>query len=58
MATNAIFHTLLDMADVKTEYLDVNLSLVSDHFKISKRMYLNDHDEPIFFYNANLKKRR
>lgn len=33
-----------------------DLSLLSPLFKVRKRMYLDDHDEPIFFYNANLKR--
>lgn len=56
VTTNTIFHTLLDMASVKTCYLQENLSLVSPAFRISKRMYLDDHDEPIHYYKANLKK--
>lgn len=56
VATNAIFHTLLDIASIKTSYLKQDLSLVNPSFKIAKRMYLGDHDNPVFFYNANLKK--
>ncbi|MBK5721677.1 phosphoethanolamine transferase [Dysgonomonas sp. Marseille-P4677] len=56
VATNAAFHTILDMAHIYSNYFDTDLSLVSKNFKIKKRMYLNDHDEPIFFYNAGLKK--
>ncbi|NDV96846.1 DUF1705 domain-containing protein [Dysgonomonas sp. 521] len=56
VATNAMFHTLLDIASIKTSYLKEDLSLVNPSFKIAKRMYLGDHDNPVFFYNANLKK--
>jgi len=56
VATNAIFHTLIDIASVNTDYLDKDLSLADVHFKTTKRMYLNDHDKPVFFYNANLKR--
>jgi len=56
VSTNAVFHTVLDMAQIGTEYLNTNLSLVSPQFKQEKRMYLNDHDKPILFYNAGLKK--
>lgn len=56
VATNAIFHTMLDIADIRTSYLNDSLSLTSPMFNISKRMYLDDHDKPIFFYKANLKK--
>jgi glucan phosphoethanolaminetransferase (alkaline phosphatase superfamily) len=56
IATNSIFHTLLDIASINTSYLNQDLSLVNPSFKIAKRMYLGDHDNPVFFYNANLKK--
>lgn len=56
VATNAAFHTLLDAASITTPYLDTDLSLVAPKFKTVKRMYLNDHDKPIFFYHAGLKK--
>ena len=55
VATNAVFHTLLDVAFIQTPYLRSDLSLVSPHFQPRQRMYLNDHDKPIFFYNAGLK---
>ncbi len=56
VATNAAFHTVLDMANIETSYLDADLSLVDKRFKTTKRMYLSDHDNPISFYNAGLKK--
>lgn len=56
VATDAVFHTLLDMASINTKIRNTDLSLVNPDFKITKRMYLNDHDKPIFFYNAGLKK--
>lgn len=56
IATNAVFHTLLDIASIRTEHLIPELSLVDTLFQTDKRMYLNDHDKPIFFYHANLKK--
>lgn len=56
VSTNAAFHTVLDMAHIETDYLDSDLSLVDMKFKIAKRMYLSDHDNPIPFYNAGLRK--
>lgn len=56
VATNAAFHTLLDMAAIRTPYLQPGLSLVNPGFKITERMYLTDHDKPIPFYKAGLKK--
>lgn len=55
IATNSIFHTLLDMARITTNYLDVDLSLVNKELKAKKRMYLGDHDEPVPYLNAGLK---
>lgn len=56
IATNAISHTLLDVADIKTPYLDSTLSLVNAGFKRQPRMYLDDHDKPINYYLVGLKK--
>lgn len=56
VATNAAFHTMLDIASIQTPWLNTGLSLVSPDFKISRRMYLTDHDKPIFWYNSGLKK--
>lgn len=56
VATDAVFHTLLDLAAIQTPYLHPDLSLVNPTFKTAKRMYLNDHDKPIFFYKAGIKK--
>lgn len=56
VASNAVFHTVLDMANIKTEYQNPDLSLLNPDFKVATRMYLDDHDDPIPFYNAGLKK--
>lgn len=56
VSTNAVFHTLLDMASIHMPYFQSEFSLVNPDFKINRRMYLNDHDKPVFFYNAGLKK--
>ena len=56
VATNTMFHTLLDIANIETGYMDSDLSLVDERFKVAKRMYLNDHDKLILFYNAGLRK--
>ncbi|MBB4035194.1 glucan phosphoethanolaminetransferase (alkaline phosphatase superfamily) [Dysgonomonas hofstadii] len=56
VATNVVFHTLLDMAHIDTEYLNKERSLVNPELKVTTRMYLTDHDKPIPFYNAGLKK--
>lgn len=56
VSTNSVFHTMLDMADIKTNYFDTDLSLLRDAFKPQRRMYLDDHDDPVCFYELNLKK--
>lgn len=56
IASNVVFHTLLDIASIETEYLDRDLSLVNPDFEVQTRMYLDDHDEPISFFELNLKK--
>ncbi len=55
VATNAVFHTLLDAAHISSPYLNKNLSLLSDQFKIQTRLYLNDHDKAVPFDKMNLK---
>ena len=55
VSTNAAFHTLLDMASIRTPYLNQARSLVNPNFAIEKRMYLNDYDQPVFYYNSGLK---
>lgn len=56
VATNALFHTMLDMSGIETSYKDSTLSLLSLAFKIRERMYLDNLDNPVFYYNMNLKK--
>jgi len=55
VTTNVVFHTILDMANIDTEYLNKERSLVDPDLKTTMRMYLTDHDKPIPFYNAGLK---
>ena len=39
-----VFHTLGDLANIKSEYLRRDLSVCSDSIKIEPRRYLTDHD--------------
>ena len=55
VSSNVVFHTILDMANISTEYLNKERSLVSQLLETTTRMYLTDHDKPIPFYNAGLK---
>lgn len=56
VASNSVFHTVLDMAGITTNNSYHHLSVVSNQFKEEKRMYLDDHYNPIPYYNAGLKK--
>ena len=44
-STNAVFHTLLDVAGVRTRYRQETKSLVNRAFKAGQRYYLNDRYE-------------
>lgn len=55
VATNVIFHSFLDMAGIDVNVLNYNLSLMNDKFRLNERMYLDDHYNPISYYNAGLK---
>lgn len=56
VSTNHIFHTLLNLAEIKTSHFEPDLSLVNPVFKRQSRMYLGDHDNPINYYEVGLKK--
>lgn len=56
VSTNSVFHTMLDIASVKTDQADSTLALTNKGFVIRDRMYLGDHDEPVPFWKIGLKK--
>ena len=56
VASNVVFHTFLDIADVQTTYKQAELSLVNSQFTVTARMYLGDHDNPVPYYQMSLKK--
>lgn len=56
VSTNVAFHTMLDIASINTSYLNRERSLINPDFKTERRMYLNDYDQPVFYYNSGLKK--
>lgn len=47
ISSNTVFHTMLDIASIKTDYLIQSLSLCSEKFKRGPRVYLDDHDSEI-----------
>lgn len=56
VSTNSVFHTMLDVAGIKTDVSDETYALSSDSFSVRDRMYLGDHDNPIPFWRLGLKK--
>lgn len=56
VSSNSVFHTILDIAGITTAVSDVSLALTNLAFTIRDRMYLDDHDDPIPFWEVGLKK--
>ncbi|WP_121964476.1 phosphoethanolamine transferase [Myroides sp. N17-2] len=56
ISTNAVFHTMINAAHIRTAYLEKDLSLVNRVFNVEARMYLNDHDIAVPYTKMNLKK--
>lgn len=54
VSTNIIFHSLLDMASIQSPYHEIDLSILSPHYKARSRMYLDDHDTPVPYQKMNL----
>ncbi|KZE82812.1 sulfatase [Myroides marinus] len=55
ISTNAVFHTMINAAHIRTSYLEKDLSLVNRAFNAEARMYLNDHDIAVPYTKMNLK---
>ena len=43
----SVFHTMLGLAGIETPYRNDSLSVASGKFTPTRRMYLNDHNEPV-----------
>ncbi len=56
VSTNSLFHTLLDIASIRTDVSDSSYALSSVFFEVRNRMYLGDHDDPVPFWKIGLKK--
>lgn len=56
VSTNTVFHTMLDIAGVRTSVADSTLAVSNHAYIIRDRMYLGDHDDPIPFWKVGLKK--
>ncbi|MHC5308591.1 lipid A phosphoethanolamine transferase [Myroides sp. LJL116] len=55
ISSNAVFHTIVDLANITTPYLQRDLALSDSTFQIKPRVYLNDHDKAILYQQLNLK---
>lgn len=55
VSTNSVFHTVLDLAGVKTSVADSTLAVSNPAFTVRDRMYLGDHDDPVPFWKIGLK---
>ena len=51
-----IFHTVLDVADISTPYMDSTRSLISDDYKTLPLMYLTDRNENVPLASSGLRK--
>ena len=47
VTSSALFHTVLDMADISTPYLDRTRSLVSNAYRPAPLLYLDDRNEAV-----------
>ena len=56
VSTRVVFHTLLDLAGIRTPWRDSTASVVSRGYVERPRMYLNDHDEPVNYYEMMRKR--
>ncbi len=56
VSTRQVFHTMLDLASIRTPYMDSTYSVANPSFKSHRRTYLTDHDKPIPWFHSGLKK--
>lgn len=54
--TGSVFHDLADMAFLQSRYMDSTQAFTSSGFVFNpRRMYLNDHNKAVEFYNSGLR---
>ncbi len=55
--THALFHTMAQIAAIRSPYIDESVSLVSPRFdRAAQRCYLNDHNEAVPYVRTGLKR--
>ncbi len=50
-----VFHTIIDIASIRTPYFDKTRSAVGREFTQKERYFVNDRNKAVPFYNAGLK---
>lgn len=55
-SSTSLFNTMMDMAGIKSDYVDTTKSLVSPHYESPARVYLNDYNEKVNLKRAGLRK--
>lgn len=56
ISSNAVFHSFVDMAGIRTDYIDTTYSIFSGAFQERPRHFISDHDEPIAIRDLRLRK--
>jgi len=56
VSSNSVFHTMLDLAGIETPIANPTLALTNNAFLVKNRMYMDDHDDPVPFWEIGLKK--
>lgn len=56
VSTRIAFHSMLDIASIRTPWADTTFSVANPAFVERERTYLTDHDQPIPWYQSGLKK--
>lgn len=54
-SSRSVFHTMLDLAQIRSPYYDAEYSLASPRFKETPRRYLNDYNESVPLSQSGLK---
>lgn len=54
-ASNVVFHSFIDLADIQTPYVDTTLSVLRSGFIPGERCFISDHDRPILIRELGLK---
>lgn len=56
IASNAVFHSFIDLAGIATHYMDSTYSVFSHAFREHPRHFISDHDAPVDIRDLRLRK--